>query len=433
MPDRALARERHRHGELEMSPRTITSDGACFDEGLVLPATLTAPPGPSAFSTTAQVSGESGRTTVLPRVVFDAGARALSLSVNKATRYREHSRLGTGGLGEVTLATDEDIGRHVAIKRLHENDDESAVMRFVDEVQVMGRLDHPNIVPVHDVGCDPHGRLYFVMKRLEGDTLEAIIERLRKGDVETHRRFPITVRLEIIKSVLHALQFAHAQRTIHRDLKPANVMVGKYGEVSVVDWGIAKRLQDPVSDAIDAMARPAAEGSVSRTREGVILGTPAYMSPEQTRGENATLDERSDIFSACVMFYELLTLHYPFGNKRSVGEVLDAIRKEEPKFMPIRSSWRRGSISVELGNFVHRGLAKDPDDRYTSVGEMIEALHDVVDGTFPVTCPTTLIKSGLSFASRVTDSFPRAVGMAFIVVTLAALAALALAIIHWVR
>src|SRR5262249_53581989 len=151
----------------------------------------------------------------------------------------------------------------------------------------------------------------------------------RDGDAEAHARFPVQVRIEIMQGILHALQFAHAKRTIHRDLKPSNVMIGRYGEVSVVDWGIAKRIDDPISDALDDAGRAAAGAEASsgaraapRTGEGVILGTPAYMSPEQSRGENDRLDERSDVFSACVMFYELLSLHHPFGGRRSVPDVI---------------------------------------------------------------------------------------------------------------
>jgi serine/threonine-protein kinase len=397
---------------MSASPHTLTADGSCFPDG---------------FAVTQPSVGAAGRSTVLPKIVFGE-AQTLSLDRRQGARYREGTKLGAGGLGEVTLAVDEDIGREVAIKRLHHDDDDSATMRFVDEVQVMGRLDHPNIVPVHDVGRDDDGRLFFVMKRLDGETLESIIEKLRDGDVEMHARFPIQVRIEIMQGILHALQFAHAKRTIHRDLKPSNVMIGKYGEVSVVDWGIAKRLDDPISDALDDAGRADAEAEASpdvraahRTREGVILGTPAYMSPEQSRGQNDRLDERSDVFSACVMFYELLSLHHPFGGRRSVPEIIEAIRNEAPEFMPLRSSWKRGTISVELGRFVHRGLEKDPDDRFQSVGEMIESLHEVVEGTFPVTCPVTLLKRGLSLTGRVIDSYPRATGTLFLLTVLAAL------------
>jgi serine/threonine-protein kinase len=310
-------------------------------------------------------------------------------------------------------------------------------MRFVDEVQVMGRLDHPNIVPVHDVGCDQEGRLYFVMKRLEGETLEAIIERLRDGDGETLDKYPVSVRVEIMMAILRALQFAHAQRIIHRDLKPSNIMLGRFGEVSVVDWGIAKRLDDPVSDALDAAALPPDEvvdGASARrplrTRVGTLLGTPAYMSPEQARGDNHLLDERTDIFSLSIVFYEFLTGHHPFEHRQSMLELLEAVRTETPAFMSLRASWKHGSVPVELANFVHQGLQKRREDRWASVGEMIEALHDVVEGTFPVTCPVTFMKRTMALATRVIDTYPRTAGMTLVISTLLGLGAVVTRLLH---
>jgi serine/threonine-protein kinase len=377
------------------------------------PLGATAPAAPRSSPLAASV-----RATVLPKLVLAPGAQKPELASSNQPRYREEARLGAGGLGEVTLATDEDIGRHVAIKRLHENDSQDALMRFVDEVQVMGRLDHPNIVPVHDVGCDQNGRLFFVMKRLEGDTLEALIERLRDGDSETQHQYPLAVRYEIMMSILRALQFAHAQKIIHRDLKPANIMIGKFGEVAVVDWGIAKRLDDPISAALDATTRASDEVEAGpsarrpfRTRVGTLLGTPAYMSPEQARGDNHLLDERSDIFSIAVVFYEFLTLRHPFEGKTELPALLEAIRSEEPTPIAMFTG-PKTRISVELSNFVQRGLAKRRDDRYESVSEMLETLHDVVDGSFPVTCPVTLVKQSLLLLTRLIDRHPMATGWA---------------------
>lgn len=362
------------------------------------------------------------RSTVLPKLVMAEGANVPSLESHDRPRYREQERLGAGGLGDVTLARDEDIGREVAIKRLRGDVGTPALMRFVDEVQVMGKLDHPNIVPVHDVGCDQHGRLYFVMKRMDGDTLEAIIERLRDGDPETHARYPLTVRVEILMGVLRAVQFAHARRIVHRDIKPSNVMVGKFGEIAVVDWGIAKRLDDPVSCALDVAApppdEPAAEHSARRpfrTRVGTLLGTPAYMSPEQARGDNHLLDERTDIFSVSVLFYELLTLQHPFDRGGSLLELLEAVRTQEPTFASEVKVPGQAGIPVELGNVIHRGLAKQREHRFQSVGEMIEELHAVADGTFAITCPATLVKGTLMAAGRFVDKHPVGVALSVVV------------------
>ena len=158
-------------------------------------------------------------------------------------RFEELGLLGEGGMGEVVLAMDHDIARQVSLKRLPENCDLGRVLRFAEEIRTVGQLEHPNIVPVHDVGVDSAGRYYFVMKHLRGETLESIIARLKAGDAAAHARFTMEVRIQIFLSVLNAMAYAHQQGFIHRDLKPANIMVGPYGEVTVMDWGLAKRIR----------------------------------------------------------------------------------------------------------------------------------------------------------------------------------------------
>jgi serine/threonine-protein kinase len=317
-------------------------------------------------------------------------------------------------VGEVALAEDQDIGRPVAVKRLlPQATNQGFVARFVEEVRIMGQLEHPGIVPVHDVGVDASGRLYFVMKKVEGETLEQIIAKLATGDAETHRRYPLETRIEIILSVLRAVQYAHAMRVIHRDIKPSNVMVGRYGEVVVMDWGIAKRLGDPVGSALDAapLPAPAAEASVRdtvfRTRNGQLLGTPAYMSPEQARGANDQVDERSDIYSLAVLCYELLTLRHPLAEKDTVASMLEAVQKEESDSAFFVRSPHQPPVPLEISNFIEDGLTKDPKARYQSVGEMIESLHRAQSGNFAITCQLTLAKRSLVLLSRAIDAHPQ--------------------------
>src|SRR5262249_60463772 len=154
---------------------------------------------------------------------------------------------------EVVLVNDRDIERQVALKRLlPELQDPALLARFVDEIRIVGRLEHPNIVPIHDVGVDELGRYYFVMKYVEGETLESIIEKLAAGDPAYVRTYSYERRIEIFLGLLHALEYAHSHGVVHRDVKPANVMVGRYGEVVLMDWGIAKPLaskRDPAAAA----------------------------------------------------------------------------------------------------------------------------------------------------------------------------------------
>src|SRR5262249_34071470 len=160
--------------------------------------------------------------------------------------------------------------------------------RFVDEIRTVGRLEHPNIVPIHDVGVDELGRYFFVMKYVEGETLESIIDKLARKDPETTSKYTFEVRIELFLGVLHALEDAHENGIVHGDIKPANVMVGRYGEVVLRDWGIAKPIgagRDPAAMADGEIEGDGSQrGRMYATRVGSLIGTPAYMSPEQARG-----------------------------------------------------------------------------------------------------------------------------------------------------
>src|SRR5690606_2195258 len=175
------------------------------------------------------------RTTVLPRLRH-TGDGPPKLERTFAARYETLSALGEGGLGEVVLVKDNDIRRKVAMKKLKTGQQPASVHRFVEEIRLVGELDHPNIVPVHDVGIDEDGRFYFIMKYVEGETLEELIERLRSGDPEALAAYPPEVRIHIFLEILHAVRCAHQAGIIHRDIKPANIMIGRFGEAMVMDW-----------------------------------------------------------------------------------------------------------------------------------------------------------------------------------------------------
>jgi serine/threonine-protein kinase len=186
-------------------------------------------------------------------------------------------------MGEVALVEDRDIGRKVARKRLLPGAGDSDVMRFVDEIRVVGKLDHPSIVPIHDVGIDEQGELFFVMKFVEGETLEAVLERLRAGDPETLANWDNTRRIEVFRQLLHALSYAHERGILHRDIKPANVMIGAHGEVMLMGWGVAR----PIGGSREAhLAKRASEtpgdAKLSSTSAGTLVGTPSYMSPSRS-------------------------------------------------------------------------------------------------------------------------------------------------------
>ena len=268
-----------------------------------------------------------------------------------------------------------------------------------EAARVLGRLDHPNIVPIHDVGIDPDGRYFYVMKYVDGETLEHVIDKLIAGDAEYHRKYPFERRTEVFLQLLRGVEYAHAQGVLHRDLKPANVMIGRFGEVVVMDWGLARGRDDvkafPVDDKHRTLtASPAAKPRADKlqTMEGALLGTPAYMSPEQARGEVASLDERSDVYALAVMFHELLTLEHYLASKSGVAEcVAGVLRDPVPPAYTVENP-HQGRVPVELAHFITHGVGKAREERYPSVTAMIERLQAIRDGKVPVECGVTFVK-----------------------------------------
>jgi serine/threonine-protein kinase len=225
-------------------------------------------------------------------------------------RYAIGELIGKGGMGEVMLAIDGQIGRDVAIKRMKQRPSAAAYNRFLREARIQGRLDHPAIVPVHELSVDADGRPFFVMKRLTGTTLFDILDQRREGDPFTEERFSRRRLLGAFVDVCLAVEFAHSRGVIHRDLKPANVVLGDFGEVYVLDWGVARVIADAGEGSAGAPGdldtlgsdEPAASG---QTEAGTILGTPGYIPPEQIRGDTG-LDARADVFALGCILFEIL-------------------------------------------------------------------------------------------------------------------------------
>jgi serine/threonine-protein kinase len=229
-----------------------------------------------------------------------------------AERYVDGPLIGQGGMGEVRSARDRRVGRDVAIKRLRA-DPPSPVQigRFLREARVQGRLEHPAVVPIHDVGIDEQGRPYLVMKRVDGTTLADVVR--GRAAPEVLARWPRRALLGAFAQVCLAVDFAHDRGVVHRDLKPSNVLLGSFGEVYVLDWGVARLLDEPAPPGPPAGPRPprSAPGDVdlpssSDTVAGSVLGTPAYMAPEQRRGD-VDVDGRADVYSLGCVLFEILT------------------------------------------------------------------------------------------------------------------------------
>lgn len=272
--------------------------------------------------------------------------------------YRIVRRLAHGGMGVVYLARDERLDRSVAVKCLPSwlDTDPGMRQRFLAEARAASRLDHPHIATVHDVGETPDGGLYIAMSYYEGATLA---ERITDGTLDAEETRDVAVQ------VARALAAAHAAGIVHRDIKPANVIVTPDGRAKVLDFGIAKT-----------------EGSQT-TRAGVRLGTVAYMSPEQTRGE--PVDARTDVWSFGAMLYEMLTGRRPFGGSDD-AVVIHGIRHDPPR--PVAEL--RPDIAPEMSRLVERCLEKDPARRYADGGELVEglvgrAVPETANGRAPAT------------------------------------------------
>jgi serine/threonine-protein kinase len=241
-------------------------------------------------------------------------------------RLQLHGEIARGGMGAVLKGRDVDLGRDVAVKLLLETHQGKTEMlqRFVEEAQISGQLQHPGITPVYEFGQFPDKRPYFSMKLVKGKTLATLLA-ARKSPQEERTRY-----VGIFAQICQTLAYAHARGVIHRDLKPSNVMVGAFGEVQVMDWGLAKVLKvGGIADEQKAQER--AEVSVIRTQRsagsstseagshthaGTVLGTPAYMAPEQARGEVELVDERADVFGLGAILCAILTGQPPYVGKQ---------------------------------------------------------------------------------------------------------------------
>ncbi|HKO04720.1 MAG TPA: serine/threonine-protein kinase [Candidatus Acidoferrales bacterium] len=288
-----------------------------------------------------------------------------------ATRYRLVSRIGRGGMGAVFLAEDQTLGRRVALKVLDVPDDAgNLAARLLREARILAALEHPGIVPVHDAGTLPDGRVFYAMKYVEGSRLD-----------EHARALEATPdRLRIFQKICDAVAFAHSRGVLHRDLKPENIMVGPFGEVLVMDWGVAKILReapggaaapDPLlagaSNEATAANEPARRGGPASpdTRDGAVIGTPGYMSPEQARGETASLNEWSDVYALGMILRFLLE-----GGAAASGD----------------------RIAAPLAAVCSKATHADPAGRYGSVAALAADVARYLDGQPLEAYPDTLFR-----------------------------------------
>jgi serine/threonine-protein kinase len=288
-------------------------------------------------------------------------------------RYRVLRPHAQGGLGEVFVALDRELNREVALKQIRPEhaDDEPSRARFLLEAELTGALEHPGVVPVYGLGQYQDGRPFYAMRFIRGESLKDAIRRFHETDVPGReigeRSLALRGLLARFVAVCNAVAYAHSRGVLHRDLKPANVMLGRYGETLVVDWGLGKVVgrADPTQENSEVTVRPSAGTDVLATQLGAAVGTPAYMSPEQAQGRLDELGPASDIYSLGATLYYLLTGKAPFEGPDK-GEVLRRVARGRFR-APMRV---KSGVPPALDAVCRKAMALKPTDRYPSALEL---------------------------------------------------------------
>jgi serine/threonine protein kinase/tetratricopeptide (TPR) repeat protein len=325
------------------------------------------------------------------------GPDSVGLRTAEGMRFRVLRPHARGGLGEVFVARDEELGREVALKQIQSNraDDNNARSRFLLEAEITGGLEHPGIVPVYGLGAYADGRPFYAMRFIRGDSLKEAIGKFHgkprapagPGDRQPPGRPRFGSRefhqlLRRFLDVCNAVAYAHSRGVLHRDLKPGNVMLGPYGETLVVDWGLAKAGiagQDSATQGdggsgrqpgVEPILQPASGSACAQTLAGSAVGTPQYMSPEQAAGRLDQLGPASDVYSLGATLYCLLTGHDPF-DERDLGELLRRVQRGEV----VRPRQRVADVPAPLDAICLKAMALAPTDRYVSPRDLADELE----------------------------------------------------------
>jgi serine/threonine protein kinase len=341
-------------------------------------------------------------------------------------------------MGAVLRAVDCDIRREVAVKYMLGEADPKKKLRFIEEAQITGQLEHPNIVPIHELGVDAQKRVFFSMKMVKGRSLQQVLDELRKNPKQAEREWSLGRLLNILVNVCNGLAYAHSRGVVHRDLKPANIMVGDFGEVYLMDWGLAKVLKrmegskeqwSEASEFARFMGEPTVpptgsgsgqsskvqtsrEGDADLTQEGAVLGTPVYMPPEQANGKIDAVDQRSDVYSLGAILYEMLTLEAPV--EKDGGYLAILIRVSEGEIVVPEKRNLKRAIPPELSAIAMKSLAREPGNRYQNVAELRKDIERYQEGRSVSAKEDTKTEMLVKFVKR-NKGFSAGVAMTFLV------------------
>lgn len=386
--------------KLNIEPQGATEDSEPLepDKTLASPPPKEASPGKTVLESLKQQIGK-----ILPAITLhDSADDAIVEHTNSSElpsqsnlgRYQFHGEIARGGMGAILKGRDSDIGRDVAVKVLLDDHKQKTeyIERFVEEAQVGGQLQHPGIVPVYELGQFEDQRPFFTMKLVKGQTLAELLAKRSSPQEELPKM------LGIFEQICQTMAYAHSKGVIHRDLKPANVMVGSFGEVQVMDWGLSKvlsvggiadekkSLRKHLDDTVIKTHRSAdgasadsdtVDGVGSKTRYGSVMGTPAYMPPEQARGEVEQLDERADVFGLGAILAEVLSGRPPYVADSASetfrlaiqGDLTECIRGIEAE-----------KVDLELQEIAEKALAPNYAERYRNSGALCESVTGYIQG-----------------------------------------------------
>lgn len=301
-----------------------------------------------------------------------------SYSDNGKYLVKEH--LVSGGMGSVLKVMDQNLKRPSAMKILQPSlrNNEANLNNFIAEAKITGLLEHPNIIPVHDLGLNPDNGIFFTMKLAQGEALIDILKKIKSGEQEYAEKYNLFSLLDIFVKVCNAVSFAHSKDIIHQDIKPHNIMIGPYGEVLLMDWGIGRFIGDPEKEQDPFKKEILKEIQfLSKETKGKIVGTPSYMAPEQIRGDPLLVDKLTDIFLLGATLYHITALEYPYHGKDSYETLCKAARGN-----PVPPEKRNPSrqIPFELSRIIQKAMSIWKEERYQSVEEMKEDIEALCSG-----------------------------------------------------